>query len=135
MNRRGWLFGLAATLTAGGFLMAAEQRTAAGAASEDACVKACNDCRASCLACVDHCLGKKGEEDCVRACLDCADICGTCATVGARNGPMSAVIARACAEACEKCAATCGEDADDAQKACAEKCRACVAACMAEARG
>lgn len=110
----------------------ANQKAAAKAGDEDDCVRKCNECRAACLACVDHCLGLKGEEDCVRTCLDCADICGTCGSISARKGPMASVIARACAEACEKCAAECG-DGDEVMKACAEKCRACAEACKAEA--
>lgn len=138
MNRSNarWTLGLAicVAVIATSVLTAADQ-PAARKSAEDECVKKCSDCRASCLACVDHCLGKTGEEDCIRACLDCADICNACASVSARKGAMAPVIAKACAEACEKCAATCARDGDAVQKACAEKCRACSAACKAEAGG
>lgn len=123
MNRRLFMAGPALSLIGSGALFAAEA---------DACCNDCMDCAKTCLACVDACLHEANRKNCIKLCLDCADICGTCARIDARSGPMHAIIAAACADACEKCATECEKHKDDKLcKACAEQCRKCAKQCRA----
>ena len=101
------------------------------------CAKACSDCQRACDACGNHCSvllagGKKEHHASLMTCQDCASICAAGSQVVARSGPFSAMICKACTEACAKCGTECEKFPDDKHmKMCAEECRKCEKECAA----
>ncbi len=101
------------------------------------CVDACVDCELACISCADACLAEQQLDmlrRCVRLDLDCAEICGTSARLLARVvssdfGVLKSLL-KACAQACDACAAECERHAHHAHcGACAKACRTCEDAC------
>ncbi|MGL5096785.1 MAG: four-helix bundle copper-binding protein, partial [Planctomycetia bacterium] len=85
--------------------------------------------------CYAHCLkhvtdGHKAHLKSMKLCLDCADFCALCLKICGRGGAMSEVCCKACAEACDRCAAECENFKDDeVMAACAQACRDCAKSC------
>lgn len=74
--------------------------------------------------------GKKDHAKCAEICNDCMHICECGAHCA--QGPLAAIVMKACAEACDVCAAECEKFPDDEVcKACAKVCRDCAKACRA----
>ncbi|HEV3022298.1 MAG TPA: four-helix bundle copper-binding protein [Pirellulales bacterium] len=100
-----------------------------------ACCSECAACAVECAGCAGHCAAKLAEGETAHAatmaiCNDCSDLCSISATIGARGGPLAALVCGACAQACDKCADACEKFEDDEQMtACAKRCRDCAAAC------
>jgi len=101
----------------------------------ETCAKACGDCQRECDSCAHHCAhlvaqGKKDHLKSLQTCQDCATHCSAAACITARQGPFSDLICKACAEACDRCGATCEKFPDDEHmKKCAQECRKCEKAC------
>lgn len=101
----------------------------------EACAKACSDCQRECESCATHCArqleaGKKDHAKTLATCLDCASFCVAAASIVARSGPFSALICKACVDACAMCAKECEKFPDDKHmKECAAECRKCEKAC------
>jgi hypothetical protein len=100
----------------------------------EACIKACLDCHATCLATIDHCLtmgGQHAEASHIRIMMDCAQICVVSADFLSRGSSHHAHLCRECAEICRECAQNCDghPGADDMMRRCAESCRRCAAEC------
>lgn len=137
MNRYGMF--LAFALASAGAVNLLSAGPAPADKEEDCCAE-CTSCERTCLACASDCLqelaaGKTDRKECIRLCTDCADICGACSRISSRGGPMEAVIAATCAEACEKCAQECAKHKDDKScQLCAERCLACAKGCKAKAK-
>ncbi|EMA70748.1 putative cytoplasmic protein [Halorubrum aidingense JCM 13560] len=97
------------------------------------CIENCNEAAEVCEWCADECLGSEEMEECARLCRDVADLASLHARLMARGSSYSTHLARACAEACEACAAECERhDADHCQVCadvlpkCAESCRSMI---------
>ena len=99
------------------------------------CAKACDDCGRTCNACGSHCAqlvadGKKEHMTTLKTCQDCATVCSAASCITARQGPFSAAICTACADACKQCGDACNKFKDDAMmKQCADECAKCEKAC------
>ncbi|WP_439631013.1 four-helix bundle copper-binding protein [Gemmata sp.] len=99
------------------------------------CAKACDDCARICDTCSAHCAklvadGKKEHLATLRTCQDCADACSATARVAARDGPMTDLMAAACADVCKRCGDACEKHATDSMmKQCADECRRCEKVC------
>ena len=96
------------------------------------------DCSQTCTACADACLSEPDVNHltrCIRDCLDCADICTATERVLSRHTGYDASLTesmlRTCMQACQACAASCGEHADEHEhcRTCAQTCRSCEQAC------
>ncbi len=98
-----------------------------------ACIDECQQCHATCLKTIEHCLQKGGrhaEPDHIRLLADCAQICATSADFMLRGSPLHARTCGVCAEACEQCAQDCERMGDDqSMQQCAEACRRCAESC------
>jgi hypothetical protein len=99
------------------------------------CAKACDDCARHCETCAAHCAsllveGRKEHHRTLRLCLDCAAFCQAASSITAKDGPMSDLICKSCAEACKMCGDECDKHpADPIMKRCAEECHKCEKAC------
>jgi len=143
MKRREWLtatgaIAFAAAGSAGANLLAAEAPKKAKPHSQahgSACCNDCSACAVECAACAGHCTAKLVEGETSHAataalCNDCSDLCSICAKIGARGGPLAALVCGACAQACDQCADACEKFEDDEHTtACAKRCRDCADAC------
>jgi hypothetical protein len=69
------------------------------------CIDACVACAEACEHCGDACIGHADMADCVRTCRDCSELCWTCSGYMSRGSVLAAAVCRACAEACDRCAA------------------------------
>lgn len=102
-------------------------------ASMRACIDECQTCHALCLECASHCLslgGKLAGYEHQTLLQDCADICRTAADFMLRGSALHRETCRACAEVCDRCAASCESMGGDAMmKKCAEACRRCAESC------
>ncbi|WP_050032403.1 four-helix bundle copper-binding protein [Halorubrum halophilum] len=98
------------------------------------CIENCSEASQVCEWCADECLGSEEMEECARLCRDVADLASLHARFMARGSSNSAQLARACADACEECAAECEDHDADHCQACAEVLRECADSCrrMAE---
>jgi len=105
----------------------------------EACVDACTECHAVCLATVAYCLDEGGDHaapDHVTLLLDCAQICQTSADYMLRGSTLHTETCAVCADVCERCAEACSGWADDEEMArCAEVCRRCAESCRRMAGG
>lgn len=131
----------AAAISVLGLAGHAEERTPAIGSQNPAdhfepCARACSDCQRECDFCAAHCADMvgKGEQTYVvtlQACLDCANICAAAAHVVARHGIFSALVCRACADACSRCAKECETlgKGDQKMTVCADQCRMCEKSC------
>ena len=102
------------------------------------CIEICQECHATCLETVMHCLAMGGEHATpghIGLMLDCADICRTSADFMLRGSARHRLTCAACAEICEACAVECDRFADEFMKACAMACRRCAASCREMAAG
>lgn len=97
------------------------------------CIDNCMACHAICLSTSRYCLTMGGahvEASHMGRMMDCAEICQTSANFMLRNSPLHHATCGVCADACEACAVSCEQFADDAQmQLCAETCRRCAASC------
>ena len=96
------------------------------------CIEVCQECHASCLETVMHCLSMGGPHATpahIGLLLDCADACRLSADFMLRGSPRHARSCTLCAEMCEACAAECDRFEDEFMKACAMVCRRCAASC------
>jgi erythromycin esterase-like protein len=98
------------------------------------CIEECVACAQACTACADACLSEGMVADlakCIRTDLDCADICTTTAAVLSRHTGYDAQVTRAVLTACRACADECERHAATHAhcRICAEACRACADAC------
>jgi hypothetical protein len=99
-------------------------------------IELCGDCAEECGSC-GNAFVASGLTDTFRAsesaCSDCADVCRATAQVAARysGGDTKAFVAllRACAKACDECAAECAKHRVDAAAQCASASLACKHAC------
>ena len=90
------------------------------------------DCILACNHCFDTCLNEEpaGQmADCIRLDRECADICSLLLQAITRNSSNVAVLAKACQEICEACAAECSKHDHDHCQACAKACTECAEAC------
>ena len=137
MNRRDVLIAGGWALTGTALAAAAEQQpsTATQLAHMEHHVKTLTDCLRECESCSDHCStlvasGKKEHQSTQKNCADCAEFCTAATRIIARSGPMSALIAQACAKACDACATECEKFAsDEHMKRCGRSCRDCSQIC------
>jgi hypothetical protein len=97
------------------------------------CIKLCQECHATCLETVQHCLtmgGPHADPAHIRLMLDCVEICQTSANFMLRHSPLHGRTCAACSEICEACAADCERLSDDSRmKICADACRRCAQEC------
>jgi hypothetical protein len=94
------------------------------------CINNCTECHQICVETVKYCLDRHAEPGHIGLLLDCAEICQTSANFTVRQSPFHSYTCAACAEVCERCAASCDEMGDDAQmRACADMCRKCAESC------
>jgi hypothetical protein len=104
-----------------------------------AAISSTQDCTAICIQTAQYCLevgGEHAEAAHVRHLQDCADICVATTAILLRGSTHSAELAMTCADACDRCAASCQQFVGDAQmKACANQCLLCAAACRQVAGG
>lgn len=95
------------------------------------CIDVCFECHRTCLAeAMTHCLASGGDHVApshFRLMLDCADICLTAAHFLMRESPVHPEVCAACAETCERCAASC--DGLEGMEGCAAMCRRCASHC------
>jgi hypothetical protein len=107
-------------------------------ASVRECIENCSDCHDACTETLAHCLSLGGEHaapEHIVALLDCAQACDTSRDFMLRGSPLHPLVCGVCAEACERCAASCesiGPD-DAVMRNCAEICRRCAESCRAMA--
>ena len=97
-----------------------------------ACITMCQECHATCLATLTHCLTMGGDHaapDHIGLMLDCVDICRTSADFMLRHSARHALTCGVCAEVCDACAADCERFDDDFMRACAATCRRCAQSC------
>ena len=97
-----------------------------------ACITMCQECHATCLATLTHCLTMGGDHaapDHIGLMLDCVDICRTSADFMLRGSPQHQETCRVCADLCDTCAQSCDQIADDEMRQCAETCRRCAESC------
>ena len=97
------------------------------------CIDECQNCHAICVETAAHCLtlgGKHASYDHQTLLQDCGQICQTSADYMLRGSSLHRDTCRACAEVCDRCAASCERMGDDAtMKRCAEACRSCAESC------
>ena len=102
------------------------------------CIEICQECHATCLETVMHCLAMGGPHatpEHIGLMLDCVDICRTSADFMLRGSPRHTLTCSACAEVCEACAVDCDRFEDDFMKECVMVCRRCAASCREMAAG
>ena len=106
-------------------------------ADMNACIDNCTQCHAICLETINYCLGMGGrhaESAHMSLMAACADICATSADTMLRGSDVHTVTCGACAEICQRCAASCEAMGDFAEmKRCADMCRRCAESCAAMA--
>lgn len=121
-------------------MIAANPRPLEPAGAIARCIDACLDCAQACAQCADACLGEEHVKmltTCIRLDELCGQICLTTAFSLARHDTADGVISKAqlkaCALACDFCAAECEQHAARHShcRICAETCRDCEAACQA----
>lgn len=98
------------------------------------CIELCQQCHASCLTTVSHCLDMGGEHASrshITILLDCAAACAQSADFMLRGSDMHGRVCGVCAEACEHCAEDCERLANGDQHMldCAAICRKCADSC------
>jgi hypothetical protein len=98
------------------------------------CTDNCTTCHATCIATIQHCLGKGGRHaarEHIRLLADCAQICRTSADFMIRQSDHHALTCGVCAEICQRCADDCEQTADGDQemRRCADICRRCAESC------
>lgn len=97
------------------------------------CIEQCQQCHATCMETIQHCLrqgGRHAEADHVRLLADCVQICTTSADFMLRGSPRHELTCGVCAEVCEQCAQSCEQMGDDqVMRQCAESCRRCAESC------
>ena len=99
-----------------------------------ACIDACLACLAACEHCATACLAEddvKMMAGCIRLDRDCADACALTARLLMRGSDLHPQACALCAEACERCAAECGQHQHDHCQQCAAACRRCAESCRA----
>jgi hypothetical protein len=103
-------------------------------------IDACLACSQTCTACADACLAEPDVTEmvrCIRDDLDCADVCQTTSRILSRQTAgdphVTRAVLEACIQACDTCAASCGEHRDHHEHCgiCADACQACGQACRA----
>lgn len=102
------------------------------------CIDMCQECHATCLQTVMHCLNMGGAHATpqhIGLLLDCADICRTSADFMLRHSRHHTLTCSTCAEICEACAVDCDRFEDAFMKECASVCRRCAASCREMAAG
>jgi hypothetical protein len=101
------------------------------------CITNCSDCHDICVAAVAHCLQMGVEHarpEHIRTLLDCAQACDASRDFMLRGSDLHHTYCGACAEACERCAASCEQMGDDdVMRECAETCRRCAESCRSMA--
>jgi hypothetical protein len=102
-------------------------------AEVEACIRACQDCHAVCLASINHCLhlgGHHAEADHICLLLDCAAACAVSIDLMLRGSDFAPETCGLCADICIRCAADCDRLSDDPMmQHCADLCRRCADAC------
>lgn len=98
------------------------------------CIQLCQDCHATCIQMISHCLklgGQHAAPDHIRLLMDCAQICMTTADYMARESLLHDRMCGLCSEICRLCAESCEQVGGDDQmiKQCAELCRRCAGSC------
>lgn len=100
----------------------------------NASLAALNDCATLCDLCAAACLKEKESHnliDCIRSDLDCADACRTTSALLARGSDSVAVLCKACAEVCARCAEHCEMHDYEHCRVCAKACRRAQEECEA----
>jgi hypothetical protein len=94
------------------------------------CIDNCLEAAQACEWCADERAGE-GEDmaRCLRLCRDVADLTTMHARFMARNSNYSAVLAEACAGACEECAEECERHDAEHCQVCADVLRECAETC------
>lgn len=102
------------------------------------CIDHCLASHRRCLETAAYALGQGGAlaaPDLIAMLTDCAELCQASANSMLRGSALHPVLCRACAEACDLCAAACSKPRADAPMAqCAETCRVCAAGCRQMSR-
>jgi hypothetical protein len=98
------------------------------------CIQLCQDCHATCIQMISHCLklgGQHAAPDHIRLLMDCAQICTTTADYMARESLLHDRMCGLCSEICRLCAERCEQVKGDDHiiKQCAELCRRCAGSC------
>ena len=102
------------------------------------CIEVCQECHATCLHTIMHCLSMGGAHATaahIGLLLDCADACRLSADFMLRGSPRHTLTCSTCAELCEACAVECDRFPDEFMKECAMACRRCAASCREMAAG
>lgn len=134
LSRRNLLVGagaLATVAAAGSASAATGHEHAKHAPQRPALLEALEDCNATGLRCISHCLVAFGEGDttlaaCAGSVHEMMAVCSAMATLTASNSSHSAALAKVCAQICEACAAECRKHAEMHRE-----CRDCMEACEA----
>ena len=98
------------------------------------CIQLCQDCHATCIKMIGHCLklgGRHAAPDHIRLLMDCAQICTTTGDYMARESLFHDRTCGLCSEICRLCADSCEQVGGNDQllKQCAELCRRCAGSC------
>ena len=98
------------------------------------CIQLCQDCHATCIQMISHCLklgGQHAAPDHIRLLMDCAQICTMTADYMARESLLHDHMCGLCSEICRLCAESCKRVAGDDQSVtqCAELCLRCAESC------
>jgi hypothetical protein len=103
------------------------------------CISACDECAATCIDTIRHCLtigGKHAMPEHIGLLQTCAEICTVSANTMRRGVQAHVAVCAACAEICRRCAESCESMGDDeAMRRCAEACRRCAESCRAMSGG
>lgn len=98
----------------------------------DTCAADCKTCYTMCEEKLDYFLkkgGKHADPARVQLMKDCITICKANEDFKTRGSANMAVLAKACADICYKCAKSCEELGDDTLKDCIAMCRKCADSC------
>jgi len=98
------------------------------------CIQLCQDCHATCIQMISHCLklgGQHAAPDHIRLLMDCAQLCTTTADFMARESLIHDRTCSLCSEICRLCAESCERVAGDDQSVtqCSELCLRCAESC------
>lgn len=102
-------------------------------AGMDQCIQNCLECYKKCLSAISQILKEKSGHDhrhLIESLQDCAEICQTSANFMIRDSHMHSETCGACAAICEHCADECRKvSGHDFLKECADACAKCAATC------
>jgi hypothetical protein len=92
----------------------------------------CSSCQKTCEDALKYCQSKGGKhvaKEHINTLKDCIALCKASTDLGSRDSKLLAKLRAVCAEACNKCAASCEALNDPKLKDCVEACKECAKSC------